>query len=326
MAADPISGTWTSGRDYVRLSWDGHESLTGIITVRGPRNIATIRSGSFDPATGAMRIAGDAVNPDNGQPVPFEIDGTLSGSTISVRFRFGDDSGDGTLTKVSPWGMLASLFRSIFAPKVRPPGLPPYVPGPLNREQMAALRRTRPQNEAALRERGETLDSLVFREPSEADINALAQLHVITWAATYPDVYSPPTFAIRSWQWRDAFRRRDPDKWFAIVIENAGGRLVGFLKGVRGGDNNDNGDVNKIYLLDEYQRMGLGARMLGRACRRFMQMGCRTMTVHAESNNPSCGFYEATGGVTIVDPKTGRPAHGSYIWRDLPALSARCPD
>jgi len=145
---------------------------------------------------------------------------------------------------------------------------------------------------------------------------------VVTWAATYPEVLRPPTFAIRSWQWREHFAQQNRN-WFCLVVENAKGELVGFTKGVQNTSKPSEGDLNKIYLLSEYQRMGLGSRMLAAVTDRFIGMGITRMFVNAEANNPSCRFYEATGAVNTIDEKTGRPNGGSYVWSDLESLRAR---
>ena len=68
------------------------------------------------------------------------------------------------------------------------------------------LRPSSGANASGLRERGETLSSLVIREATAADIPALAQLHVTTWNATYaPMLMNGPPVAVREYQWREAF-------------------------------------------------------------------------------------------------------------------------
>ena len=57
--------------------------------------------------------------------------------------------------------------------------------------------------------RGETPSAFLIREARADEVDALARLHVVTWAATYPEVLRPPTFAIRSWQWRELFAQQD---------------------------------------------------------------------------------------------------------------------
>jgi len=60
--------------------------------------------------------------------------------------------------------------------------------------------------------------------------------------------------------------------WFCFVVENRKGELVGFAKGktYNHSDLPDfSGELNKIYLLREYQRLGLGRRLVGCVARRF---------------------------------------------------------
>ena len=187
---------------------------------------------------------------------------------------------------------------------------------------LRGLRRPSPASNArGLRARGETVASLLFRDATAADIPALAALHVKTWAATYPAVRRPPTFALREAQWREAFQTVD-GSWFAIVIQKPNGELVGFAKGVR--HENGVGDLNKIYLLTEYQRLGLGRRVVGHVARRFIAMGQSSMSLSADAANPSCRFYLALGAENPREPD-GLVHRGAFVWRDLEALAARCP-
>jgi ribosomal protein S18 acetylase RimI-like enzyme len=144
-----------------------------------------------------------------------------------------------------------------------------------------------------LRRRGDSLDSLVIREAIPDDIPALAALHVKTWNETYWLVRNPPTCGIRERQWRDQFKTID-GSWFCFVIENRKGELVGFAKGTA--HHHDDlpdysGELSKIYLLREYQRLGLGRRLVGQVARRFMSQGINTMVLFGTPQNPACAFY-----------------------------------
>jgi ribosomal protein S18 acetylase RimI-like enzyme len=188
---------------------------------------------------------------------------------------------------------------------------------PWVRRRRASLRRSKAENLRGLAERGESLESFIFRDAVAADIPKLAALHVETWAATYPEVRRPPTVAIREWQWREAFAK-DDGSWFCIVIERPDHELIGFAKGVR--HEGHRGDLNKIYLRWKYHRLGLGRKLVGEVARRFVKKGMTTMTLTADAANPSCAFYEAIGGEVQRDDK-GRLQPGTYIWRDLPGLA-----
>lgn len=166
---------------------------------------------------------------------------------------------------------------------------------------------------------------ILIREATAADLPALADLHVKRWNATYPHVLSPPTYEIRLRQWRQAFGVTDGSV-FCFVVKNDTDQLVGFAKGVpyNHSDLPDfSGELNKIYLLKEYQRQGLGRQLVGHVIRRFLSQGITSMLLFAEPDNPSCGFYEALGAERRLDD--AGQFHGGYGWRHLRRRVAICP-
>jgi ribosomal protein S18 acetylase RimI-like enzyme len=168
--------------------------------------------------------------------------------------------------------------------------------------------------------------SLLIREATAADIPTLAWLHVYTWNETYPHAHSPPTVELRERQWREAFGRTDRI-WFCIVVEAPGGELVGFAQGNAYTEPEPPGyagQLNKIYLVREYKRMGLGRRLMGQVARRFLDHGITSMLLFAEADNlAACRFYEALGGENLPHPDG--TASGNYGWKDLRGLAAICP-
>jgi ribosomal protein S18 acetylase RimI-like enzyme len=181
-------------------------------------------------------------------------------------------------------------------------------------------------NARLLRERGEAAASLAIRDATAADIPALARLHVVTWNATYGGLLTKgPSVAVRERQWREAFARED-GSWFCLVVETRGGELVGFAKGKSYAQPelpDFAGELNKIYLLRDYQRLGLGRRLVGHVARRFLARGVTSMVLFADPRNPSCRFYEALGSERLLGPDGA--FHGGYGWRDLRRLAERCP-
>ncbi|HJS08129.1 MAG TPA: GNAT family N-acetyltransferase [Pirellulales bacterium] len=186
-------------------------------------------------------------------------------------------------------------------------------------------RPTKAANTRLLRERGETLDSLEIRDATPNDIPALAELHVKTWTDTYWPVANPPTCQIRERQWREQFANNE-GSWFCLVVENRDGELIGFAKGKRYASDDlpgYAGELNKIYLLRQYQRLGIGRRLVGHVARRFLSQGINSMVLFGTPQNPSCAFHEALGGQRLY-AKNGE-FHGGYGWRDLQQLASICP-
>jgi len=179
-------------------------------------------------------------------------------------------------------------------------------------------------NRRRMRRRGETVADIRIREAVAADIPRLAVVHVKAWAETYWDVKRPPTYEIREYQWKEQFKIND-GSWFCYVAETARGELVGFIKGKRYQSKDlpgFAGEINKIYLLLGYQRLGLGSRMLCQAARRFLQMGISNMVLFGIPQNPTCAFHEAMGAGRLY-ARNGE-FHGGFAWHDLHRLVSKC--
>ena len=176
-------------------------------------------------------------------------------------------------------------------------------------------------NMRKLHNRGETHDSFTFRDATEADIAELGKLHAITWAQTYSA--KNPNIQLRQYQWRKAFAEENDGSWFCILVINKANELVGFAKGKIYQDNESpelRGDLNKIYLLNDYQRLGLGTKLIGHVARRFLSRGVNDMVLFGVPQNPSCAFHEAMGGERLYSAKG--TFDGGYRWRDLRKLVA----
>lgn len=189
--------------------------------------------------------------------------------------------------------------------------------GNLRRPSAAANRRR-------LRERGETLESIVIRDARVDEIPALAALHVRTWNQTYGRVKSPPTVALREHQWREQFQSAD-HHWFCLVVENRDAELIGYAKGTwpkEGDEPAHEGNLSKIYLLRDYQRLGLGRWLLGHVARRFLSHGVTSMVLFGVPQNPSCAFHDALGSTRLYDERG--VFQGGYRWPDLRRLAERC--
>ena len=179
----------------------------------------------------------------------------------------------------------------------------------------ARSRPTGGENARKLRERGESLDTIVFRDAVAADIPNLAELHVTTWNATY-NTTRGPTIATRTWQWNQVFAQEQRQD-FVLVLEDRNGRLIGFTWG-KPHEGEFEGNLSKIYLRWEYHGLGLGRRMMVETARRFLERGIRSFILFAELSNPTLGFYDRMGGERLLD-EHGQ-FDGAYGWRDVTTL------
>ena len=80
--------------------------------------------------------------------------------------------------------------------------------------------------------------------------------------------------------------------------------------------------MNKIYLRRDFQRLGLGRKLLGEVAERLLAAGKTNLVLFSIPQNPSGAFYEALGAERLYDQK--RVFHGGYVWRDLEKLVKVC--
>jgi ribosomal protein S18 acetylase RimI-like enzyme len=170
------------------------------------------------------------------------------------------------------------------------------------------------------------MKTLIIREATSADVPALACLHVTTFNETHaPVLRNGPAYEVREYQWRQAFLSAD-GSWFCLVIQDPNGALIGFAKGqpyAHPDQPEYAGELNKIYLLREYHRRGLGRLLVGHVARRFLSQGISSMLLFGDARNASNAFYEALGAEQLF--AANGEFHGGYGWRDLRGLANRCP-
>jgi len=162
-----------------------------------------------------------------------------------------------------------------------------------------------------------TTGQFVIRQAVVTDIPALAVVHAIAWAETYPHIQSPPTVETRTQQWKAQFGSEDKN-WFCYLIVNGNGEPVGFAKGLPY-QHNDlpafKGELNKMYILKAYHRQGLGTRLLERVMKHFTGMGIHSMVLFGNTQNPCLAFFERSGGEKLF--AANGKFNGGYGWRDL---------
>jgi ribosomal protein S18 acetylase RimI-like enzyme len=165
-----------------------------------------------------------------------------------------------------------------------------------------------------------SIGDLRLREATTADLRALAELHVRTFNETHVGPFgSGPTYSTRESQWRSKLAESDATH-FVLVLETEAGQLVGFIWCHPTKDNPTwAARLNKIYLLRDYQRRGLGKRMVAAAVDRLLQHGLTSMALFTETDNePACNFYEQLGGERQLDDRGD--FGGMYGWADLRKL------
>lgn len=111
------------------------------------------------------------------------------------------------------------------------------------------------------------------------------------------------------------------DSWCCFVMADQKGKLIGFAKVAHfaASELKDYaGQLDKIYLLRDYQRIGLGRRLVAQAAQWLIRQGISSMVLFGIPQNPAGYFHEAMGGKKLYNNKGG--FDGGYGWKDISIL------
>ena len=156
-----------------------------------------------------------------------------------------------------------------------------------------------------------------IREARADDAAGIARVHVDSWRTTYVGIVLDEHLANLSYErreqrWREQFAAPD-NAMFSYVAETDGGQIVGFAVGgpERENDLVYKGELCGIYILKEYQRRGIGRRLVETIVRHLLKAGFTDMLIWVLAENPSRAFYEALGGKPVHEKMTNIGGNGN---------------
>lgn len=147
------------------------------------------------------------------------------------------------------------------------------------------------------------------REAFIEDAEGIATVHVNSWMTTYAGIVSDSYLATlsvenRTKSWVRTFENRtEHEKVF--VAEDNDGRIVGFSCGGRNRNEEylHDGELYAIYLLKEFQGIGIGKSLFNSVVETLKNNGCSSMMLWVLKDNPSLGFYSSQGGQQVGQKK-----------------------
>ncbi len=153
-------------------------------------------------------------------------------------------------------------------------------------------------------------NKMKIREATIDDAAGLARVHVDTWRTAYagivPDEHlAKLSYEQRTQRWREMFAAPYPGR-LMLAAENEQGQVVGFAIGgpERESDPVYKGELYGLYLLKEYQKRGIGRKLVTTIAQFLLKSGFTNMLIWVLAENPACDFYEALGG---------RPVRGKSV-------------
>jgi len=139
--------------------------------------------------------------------------------------------------------------------------------------------------------------------PSQiSDAHSMSCIYVQTWQDTYLSVVPfAYLYTMSVDQHERAFSKElESRRVFSFVAEELG-RVVGFTTGgyERHGDAIYSGEIYTLYVMKNYQRQGIGRKLVGTLTRQFNHLGIYTMLVQVLKQNPYRHFYRKINGIHL---------------------------
>jgi GNAT superfamily N-acetyltransferase len=166
-----------------------------------------------------------------------------------------------------------------------------------------------------------------IRPATDDDADALAEIHVAAWEASYRGILPDEEFAKRPIerrriQWREWLEN---DEHVVLVACAENGSILGFA-GARLLDPPVGGFESylaTLYLRPDCKRRGVGTMLLHAIAREVLALGAKTMVLRTLRLNPARAFYEKHGARLLpdgIDVDAGHFDDVVYAFDDLSAL------
>jgi GNAT superfamily N-acetyltransferase len=183
-----------------------------------------------------------------------------------------------------------------------------------------------------------------IRKARVADAIAIGAVHVAAWRSAYPgilpDAYLARLSVSRQAAYYDAAIRGGTGVMVATasgadVPAGSGPRIIGFTTASRarkaeiGGKRLAEGEVETLYVLDDWRDRGIGRRLMRAAAAHLIEGGCKSAFVWVLRDNPSRWFYERLGGKPVAEARirfAGQPVvQMALVWDPIERLLAASP-
>jgi len=184
-----------------------------------------------------------------------------------------------------------------------------------------------------------------IRKARAADAVAIGAVHVAAWRSTYPGILPDTYLAGMSVSRQAAYYDAAIRGGTGVVVASASGldvpagsgpRIVGFTTagkarsgGEIGGRRLAEGEVETLYVLDDWRERGVGRRLMRAAAAHLVETGCKSCFVWVLRDNPSRWFYQRLGGRPVAEAAIQFAGQSvvqtAFVWDPIERLLAASP-
>ena len=171
-------------------------------------------------------------------------------------------------------------------------------------------------------------DKMKIRQARVTDAEDIAIIGIKTWQTAYKGIFPENKLQEMDVQERTERWKKniigilEEENLEVLVIEVERGKVVGFASGGRFPETAPyDCSIGAIYVLDEYQRKGVGSKLIKEMLEFFKSKQHKTMIIWVLEENPYRKFYEKLGGIakerSSYEKWEIKKEIVGYVWDDI---------
>ena len=180
---------------------------------------------------------------------------------------------------------------------------------------------------------------ITIRRARPSDAVAIGAVHVAAWRSTYPGILPDRFLSRLSVPRQAAYYEHAIRAGTGVHVAVATGadvplggqaRIIGFATdgrargGVVGGRKLGEGEIETLYVLDDWRDRGIGRGLMREVAGHLAQAGCRSAYLWVLRENQSRWFYQRLGGQPAATGTTNvggqDVAQMAYVWDPIDKL------
>lgn len=143
-----------------------------------------------------------------------------------------------------------------------------------------------------------------IRRAAAADAVGMAEVHVGVWRSAYAGILPDDYLARLSVPRHALYYQTGIQAGHAAYVAEAEGEVVGFATASRASAALADGEIETLYVADDWREQGVGRALMQSAASRLARGGCRSAYLWVLRDNPSRWFYQRLGGRRAADSQT----------------------
>lgn len=150
------------------------------------------------------------------------------------------------------------------------------------------------------------MNNFIIRRANEYDTKSIIDISNKTWITTYKGLLSDKTLNDKITKTETRIKKlkniiKDNNNYYVAIVDN---KIIGFISyGKSRNKKYENyGEINALYVLKEYQKLGIGKKLFLKGIENLVNLGFKNMILNVLEGNNTINFYKHFNG-EIIDQR-----------------------